>query len=179
MLILLALIAAGATAKTQGGAACPLKPGSPSGGDVQWAFTESGAPQGAHHGIKSSYTHGRGSWTKGRAIGRACSQDTLTKGSPRDLVLSVSGKAKLSPKVTEHGHLGVRLTIGVRVSASDDLACAVGNRGTITMFASYFSIHRDSLKLHFAAGCTGHNLSYAGSALHVYIARHGAQVNTA
>ncbi len=93
-------------------------------------------------------------------------------------MLTIAGKAKLSPKVTELGLLGVRLVLPVRVSASDDSACAAGTGGTVTLFASYYAIHRDSLKLHFAAGCAGHNFTYRGSRLHVLIARHGAQVNT-
>jgi hypothetical protein len=172
------VFAAGAAAKPKDRALCPLKAGSPSGGDVQWAFTETGPPGGKHDGIRSSYTHGRGNWTTGRATGKACSQDSPSKGPSRNLVLTIAGKAKLSPKVTELGLLGVRLVLPVRVSASDDSACAAGTGGTVTLFASYYAIHRDSLKLHFAAGCAGHNFTYRGSRLHVLIARHGAQVNT-
>jgi hypothetical protein len=172
------VVAAGAVAKPGDRALCPLKAGSPSGGDVQWAFTETGHPSGKHAGIRSSYIHGRGNWTAGRAIGKACSQDSLSKGPARNLVLTVAGKAKLSPKVTELGLLGVRLVLPVRVSASDDTACPARTRGTLTLFASYYAIHRDSLKLHFAAGCAGHNLTYRGSRLHVLIARHGVQVST-
>jgi hypothetical protein len=172
------VIAAGAAAKPADRALCPLKAGSPSGGDVQWAFSETGPPSGAHRGISSSYTHGRGTWTGGRASGRACSEDSPTKGPSRNLVLAVAGKAKLSPKVTELGLLGVRLVLPVRVSASDDPACSAGTRGTATLFASYFAIHRDSLSLHFATGCAEHDHSYGGSGLHVLVARDGAQVNT-
>jgi len=66
----------------------------------------------------------------------------------------------------------------VKVRASDDMTCGTGAIGTITLFASYYSVHRDTVQIHFSGRCTGHNLSYSGSALHVYIARHGAQVNT-
>jgi hypothetical protein len=55
---------------------------------------------------------------------------------------------------------------------------AKGATGTITLFASYYSVHRDAMQIHFSAPCRGHNLSYSGSALHIYIARHGAQVNS-
>ncbi len=170
------VVAAGAAAKPAVRASCPLKAGSPSGGDVQWAFTETGPPSGKH-GVRSSYTHGRGNWTTGRATGKACSQDSLIKGPSRNLVLIVAGNAKLSPHVTELGLPGVRLALQVRITASDDRACLAGTRGTVTLFASYYAIHRDSLKLHFAAGCAAHNLTYRGSRLHVLIARHGAQVN--
>jgi hypothetical protein len=62
--------------------------------------------------------------------------------------------------------------------ASDDAACSKGSKGTITLFASYYSVHYDTMKLHFGPGCKGHNLSYASPHLVVLITRHGAQVNT-
>jgi len=173
-----AVIAAAAGAKPADRAQCPLTTGLPSGGDVQWAFTETGAPNDRHPGISSSYTHGRGSWRGGRANGTVCSQDVLTRGPSRNLVLGVGGPAMLTAKVTELGLLGVRLVLPVRVSASDDGTCATGTRGTVTLFASYFAIHRDSLSLHFAAPCADHNHVYTGSRLHVLIARGGAQVNS-
>lgn len=178
VIVAVTAVAAAAAAKPAAHATCPLKPGSPSGGDVQWAFTESGAPSDQHKGIKTSYTHGRGNWTSGKTTGKACSQDTLTKGPARNLVLSAAGKAKLTGRVTQSGLLGVRLVLPLRVSASDDSACAVGTRGTATLFASYFSIHRDTAALHFPKACADHNHRFGGPSLHVYIARHGAQVNT-
>jgi hypothetical protein len=174
-----AVIAAGAAAKPSNAANCPLKTGSPSGGNVQWAFTETGAPGGSHPGISSSYTHGRGSWTGGRATGTVCSEDSPTKGPQRKLVLAVAGKARLSPGITQSGLPGVGLVLPVRVSASDDGACAAGTHGTVTLFASYHAIHRDSLRLRFAAACADHDHRYGGSQLHVLIARNGAQVNSA
>jgi hypothetical protein len=170
------LLALPASAKS-GLVACPLQPGVPSGGDVQWAFSDSGRPIG--NAVKASYVHGRGSWTSGRATGTACTTDSPTKGGGvRDLVLAASGKSKLTGRVTQGGLLGVRLVLPVKVRASDDKACAKGATGTITLFASYYSVHRDTMQIHFNPLCTGHNRSYSGSALHVYIARHGAQVNT-
>jgi hypothetical protein len=170
----LAVSAAGAE---PGQVICPIAPGTPSGGDVQWAFSDSGRP--AANAIKSSYVHGRGSWTNGRATGTVCSTDSPTKtGVVRHLVLAVGGQSKLTGRVTENGLLGVRVVVPVKVRASDDLTCATGATGTITLFASYYSVHRDTMRIHFSARCTGHNLSYGGSALHVYIARDGAQVNT-
>ena len=178
VMAVIAVIAAGASAKPAAQVTCPFKAGSPTGGDVQWAFTESAAPSDQHKGIKTSYTHGRGNWTNGKTTGKACSQDTLTKGPARNLVLSAAGKAKLTGRVTQSGLLGVRLVVPLKVSASDDSACAVGTRGTITLFASYFSIHRDTAALHFAKPCADHDHHFAGSSLHVLITRHGAQVNT-
>jgi hypothetical protein len=149
----------------------------PTTGDVQWAFSDSGRP--AAHAVKSSYVHGRGTWTSGRAIGTACATDSLRTGhGARDLVLAIGGKSKLTGRVTQGGLLGVRLVLPVRVRASDDKACAKGTLGTITLCASYYSTHRDTMQIRFRPRCTGHNLSYSGSTLRVYIARHGAQVNT-
>jgi hypothetical protein len=174
VLLGLALAASVATAGS-GRVTCPLHPGTPTGGDVQWAFTDSGRPAGS--AVKSSYVHGRGTWTKGDGTGAACTTDSLKgQGSVRDLVLKVGGRSKLSKQVKQGGHSGVRLLLSVKVRASDDPSCAKAATGTITLFASYGSVHRDAMRIHFGAHCTGHNLSYRGSALHVYIARHGAQV---
>ncbi len=168
----------GATASAQSArVACPLRPGSPSGGDVQWAFSDSARP--INNAVGSSYVHGRGTWTSGRATGTACTTDSLrTGGGVRDLVLAVSGRSTLTGRVTQGGLLGVRLVLPIKVRASDDRRCAKGASGTITLFASYYSVHRDTLQIHFGSRCAGHSLSYRGSAVHVLIARHGAQVNT-
>ena len=174
---LVALLLAVPASTKSGHVACPVQPGAPSGGDVQWAFSDSGRPVG--NAVKASYVHGRGSWTSGRVTGTACTTDSLTKGKVvRDLVLAVSGKSKLTGRVTQGGLLGVQLALPMKVRASDDQDCAKGATGTITLFASYYSVHRDTMQIHFNSRCGGHNRSYSGSALHVYIARHGVQVNT-
>jgi hypothetical protein len=172
-----AAIAAAASGLSPAKVQCPLKVGLPSGGDVQWAFSESGPPSGGHRGLKTSYTHGRGNWTSGRATGTVCGQDTLTSGPSRDVVLKVAGKAKLSPGISEFGLPGVGLALRVRILASDDAGCAAGTRGTVKLFASYHAVHRDSASLHFAAACADHNHHYSGAQLQVLITRHGAQVN--
>src|ERR1700722_5162046 len=137
---LVALLLAIPAGARSGHAVCPLQPGAPSGGDVQWAFSDSGRPVG--NAVKASYVHGRGSWTSGRATGTACTTDSLTqRGGGRDLVLATSGTSKLTGRITQGGLLGVRLVLPVSVRASDDTACANGVTGTITLFASYFSVH--------------------------------------
>jgi hypothetical protein len=157
---------------------CPIK-ASASSSPVEWAFTESGAPSGAHKGIGSSYTHGKGLWQGGKATGTVCHEDSLTGGKgSQNLVLAMAGGSKLSPHVTRLGLLGVELALKVKVSASDDSACAVGTSGTVTLFASYYSTHKDSLALSFGAGCADHDHRYSGSSLHVLITRKGAQVNS-
>lgn len=175
--VLVALLLAVPASAKSGHVTCPLQPGAPSGGDVQWAFSDSGRPVG--NAVTASYVHGRGSWTSGRATGTACATDSLSKGGGvRDLVLAVGGKSKLTGRVTQGGLPGVRLVLPVKVSASDDKACAKGATGTMTLFASYYSVHRDTMQIQFNSRCTGHDRSYSGSDLHVYIARHGAQVTT-
>jgi hypothetical protein len=72
----------------------------------------------------------------------------------------------------------VELALKVKVSASDDPACPIGTSGTVAMFASYYSVHKDSLTLSFNGGCADHNHRYGGSSLHVLITRKGAQVNS-
>jgi hypothetical protein len=164
--------------RTASSAHCPIGAGSPSGGSVQWAFTESGPPSGPHAGISSSYTHGRGNWSGGHATGTACHEDSLTGGhGSRELVLKITGSARLSPGITRMGLRGVALELKDTVSASSDPECTVGTHGTVTLFASYYSVHSDSLQLHFTGGCSNHDHSFTGPQLHVLLTRGGAQVN--
>ncbi len=167
-----------ATGRAASSAHCPIGAGSPSGGSVQWAFTESGPPSGSHPGVASSYTHGRGNWSNGHATGTACHEDSLTGGhGSRELVLKIAGSARLSPGITRRGMRGVALELKGTVSASSDPECTTGTKGTVTLFASYYSVHRDSLQLHFVGGCEDHDHTYSGSQLHVLLTRDGAQVN--
>jgi hypothetical protein len=173
--VLAASGSAGATTKVK----CPIK-ASASSSPVEWAFTESAPPTGPHKGIASSYTHGHGRWQNGKASGTICHADQLTAGrGSRNLVLAMAGGSKLSPHVKRLGLLGVELTLKVRVAAGDDPACPVGVAGTVTLFASYFSVHRDSLRMRFATACSTHDHLFTGSSLHVLITRKGAQVNSA
>jgi hypothetical protein len=175
-LIALVIAASGASASS-GKVVCPIKPSPspPTTGDVQWTFTDSGRPHDP--AVSLSYVHGRGTWTSGRSTGTGCTSDRR-HGVVRNLVLSLTGKSKVSGRVTQGGLLGVRLLLPVKVLASDDKSCTKGATGTITLFASYYSVHQDTMQMHFSSHCTGHNLKYSGSLLHVYISRHGAQVNT-
>lgn len=173
------LAGASAGAAGPGSARCPIKAASAASALVQWAFTETGAPSGSHPGIASSYTHGRGTWVSGRARGTICHQDSAPGAPSRNLVLSVTGSARLSPGITRLGLPGVQLTLPVSVSASDDPACPAGVRGSVTLFASYHEVHRDSVRLRFAAACAAHDHVYTGARLHVLIARNGHQVNSA
>jgi hypothetical protein len=158
-------------------AACPLKPSSQSPTGEAWAFTQTGPPSSAHPGITSSYTHGRGTWSNGHGAGTICNEDSVSGHPSHNLVLAVAGSARISPHITRLGHLGVGLVLNVTVSASDDQTCPAQTRGTVTLFASYYQGHHDSLQLHLAGACSAYDYTYTGSQLHVLIADNGRQVN--
>jgi hypothetical protein len=183
-LIALATLASASALATQPSGAAPASAKCPasassSAGPVQWAFSELGAPAPVSATVNWSWTRGHGSWSSGRASGTICSQDKGGGLASRNLVLTVSGTSTLSPKITKLGLLGVGIVLPVAVSASDDAACPQGTRGSLTLFASYFAVHRDSIVLHFAAPCSSHDHRFSGTTVHVLIARNGHQVNTA
>jgi hypothetical protein len=158
-------------------AKCPLKPSSAAPRGEAWAFTVTSAPAGAHPGITSSYAHGRGTWTHGRGRGQICRADAVAGVPAHNVVLSVAGSARVSPHVTRLGKPGVEVQLKVSVSASGFASCVVGTRGTVAIFASYYSTHRDRLQFLFKAGCAAENATFLGSPLHALITRNGRQVN--
>jgi len=155
---------------------CPAS--SDTGGTVQWAFSVIGAPTPATPPGYRSWTRGEGNWTAGTATGAVCVNDSGGGRAARALVLAPAGRSTISPHTTELGLLGVGLVIPVRVAASNDADCPKGSTGRVALFASYYSVHKDSITTHFAAGCTGHNHTFTGSGVRVLIAHDGAQVNT-
>jgi len=175
--------AASALAFAGGAAAAVTCPASTSAasastvGSVQWAFSVIGAPTAGASGVTSSWTRGNGVWNGGKATGTICSED---KGSfaRRDLVLKVSGSSVLLPKTTRLGLLGVSIVVPVTVSASDESACPTATHGTVTLFASYYSVHHDSIALHFTGACAAHDHTFTGAIVKVLITRNGAQVNS-
>jgi hypothetical protein len=147
-------------------------------GPVQWAFSVIGAPSATGAAIKNSWTRGNGTWNAGHANGTIC-MDDQGGGSPKSrIVLSATGPSVLSPGVTKLGLKGVGIVIHVRVSATDDTSCTRGARGTVTLFASYYSVHRDSIVTRFGAACSDHDLTFTGPIVHAEISRNGAQVNS-
>ena len=166
-----------ASASAAGSVTCPASVAS--AGPVQWLFTQLGAPTPPSPSLSWSWTRGGGTWNAGRASGTICSEDKGGGKPTRRLVLTVAGAATLSPRITKLGLLGVGLVIAVRVRATDDAACVKGTTGTVTMFASYYSVHRDSIVLHFAPACADHDHTFTGSAVRLEISRNGAQVNSA
>ena len=178
-------VAAAAVTLVPGGSAatprvkCPLDAtSSASSRQVQWAFSQYGPPVGRHRGLTKSYTHGRGTWLGERAHGWVCHQD-MGGGSPtRHVVLRTTATgSQLHGMVTRLGKLGVEIVLPLKVTATDDSACAVGTRATITLFASYYEFHITRGVLRFEAGCRRHDHTYRNPALKVLITRKGAQVN--
>jgi hypothetical protein len=170
-------VAAPARAASTDPASCPLKPSSATPPGEAWAFTDTGPPSSAHPGVSSSYTHGRGTWGAGRGSGTICVEDGTSAGASHNLVLAVAGQARISPQITRLGHPGVGLVLKVSVNASDDQACTAGTHGTVTLFASYYQGHHDSVQFHFAAPCGAYDYTYSGSAVHALIADDGHQVS--
>jgi hypothetical protein len=158
-------------------AACPLQPTSATPSGEAWAFTETSSPATPHPGIVSSYSHGRGTWGAGRGAGMICTEDGVAGQRTHNLVLAVTGAAHISPQITRLGHLGAGLVLNVKVAASDDHSCAAGERGTVTLFASYYQGHHDSFELRLSGGCDSYRYTYTGSQVHVLIADNGRQVN--
>jgi hypothetical protein len=149
-------------------------------GPVQWAFTGLGAPSASKAGVTDSWFRGTGTWDNGGAHGTICADDQ-GGGAPKNRIVLVTSStaAALTPHVTKLGLLGVAIVIPVTVSATSDSACPKGTSGTVTLFASYYATHHDSLVAHFKSACSDHDLTFTGTDLHVEISRNGAQVNAA
>jgi hypothetical protein len=180
LLAVLGVAALGALASAASPAAakvtCPAS--SDTGGTVQWAFSVIGPPTPATPAGYRSWTRGEGNWSAGTATGAVCVNDSGGGLPTRALVLAPAGRSTISAHVTELGLLGVRLVLPVKVAATNDAACPKGSTGSVTLFASYYSIHKDSITTHFASGCSGHNHTFTGTGVKVLIAHDGAQVNT-
>jgi hypothetical protein len=174
----LAVLVPALTGASPASAKCPASAGA-SAGPVQWVFSELGAPTPVSATVNWSWTHGSGGWASGGASGLICSQDKGGGLATRNLVLKVSGSSTLSPRITKLGLLGVGIVLPVTVSATDDPSCPRGTKGSVTLFASYFAVHRDSVVTHFASPCASHDHHFISSTVHVLIARNGHQVNAA
>ncbi len=168
---------ADASAAPARGVRCPLESSSTIPSGEAWAFHDTGLPSTPHPGVASAYIHGRGGWAGGRGSGTICWQNRAASGGSHDIVLTVSGSLRLSPRVTRLGHPGVVLVLHASVAASDDPACAAGAHGTVTIFASYYEGHHDSVELRFNSGCTPYDAAFLGPTLYALIAENGRQVN--
>ncbi len=173
-----ALATAPATGATSADPAhCPLQSSSAIPPGDAWAFHDTALPAAAHAGVSSSYIHGRGSWGGGHGSGTICQQQGAASGPAHNIVLSAEGPASVSPRVIRLGHLGVTLSLHAKVAASDDPACVPATPVGVTIFASYYEGHHDSLQLHFAGSCSAFDATFSGPALYALIAASGHQVN--
>ena len=64
------------------------------------------------------------------------------------------------------------------VTGSSAKTCQDGTTGTVSLFASYYSVHSDKAVLSFGAGCATHDDTFTGSILHVEISREGHEVTS-
>jgi len=162
---------------SRAGVRCPLKSSSAIPSGDAWAFHETGVPSTPHPGITSSYIHGRGDWGGGHGSGTICQENRSSTGPSRDIVLTIAGSSHVSPGITRLGHPGAGLALDATVAASSDPRCSDGTHATVTIFASYYEGHHDSVQLHFAGGCTPYDATFLGSQLYALIAENGHQVN--
>jgi hypothetical protein len=180
LLVALTLLALGAVSAGAGTSTdptrCPLKPSSTIPSGEAWTFSANGSPTSPHPGVTSTYTHGRGTWANGRGTGTICTEAGGAGHAAGKLVLTVAGSATISTEITRLGHLGVGLVLHMTVGASEVPACPKGERGTLTLFASYFQGHFDSAQLRFAGPCRSYDYRFAGPRLLVLIARNGGAV---
>jgi len=144
---------------------------------AQWVWSAYGQPSSSNSTVSYSQSGGNGTWAGGSAKGTICSEDQGGGQPKRSLVMKVSGPSKLSPGITRGGLLGIGITLGVSVSASGDPSvCPVGSTGTVTLFASYYSTHRDRASMVFNGSCSAWDESFSGHILHVEISNHGAMI---
>lgn len=155
---------------------CPLRPSSQLPGGDAWAFTYSG-PTVSGEGSRIGYTHGRGSWG-GSGKGTICMSAEIPGAGRAELVLQVTGGAKISPRITRLGRLGVGLALNLKVVSAQAM-CPSGTSGSIGLFASYYESHHDSVRVSFQAPCTALDVAFHGTRLKALIARNGGQVNSA
>lgn len=171
-------IAASAPATAAARVTCPLdaKRSASVAASVQWAFSQFGPPTGRHPGITKSYTHGRGTWDGGTARGWVCHQDMGGGEDTRHLVMRVTRtSSRLRGHVTRLGMLGVEIRLPLEVTRTDDDSCAVGTRATMTLFASYYSVHVTRGALRFAAGCRVHDHTWRNPQLKVLVQHPGGR----
>jgi hypothetical protein len=168
--------ATGATSKPKV-VSCPVQIASAVAGPDQWIWSAFGKPSSSSSKVSYSQTGGNGSWNNGQAKGTICSQDQGGGQPKRSIVLNVSGASKLTPMTKQLGLLGVSIVFPVTVSKSGDPAvCPIGATGTVSLFASYFSIHDDKASMQFTGTCAAWDETFTGSILHVKISHFGAEI---
>jgi hypothetical protein len=137
-------------------------------GSQAWGF-HAGVPVSAAAG---SYAHGRGSLQGEHAGGAICQVDRVAGSPDRQIILSI-GHGAVTPEhaVTVGGVLGNEMRLPVHVRSSTDTRCKVGTNGTVTLFASYNGVHKDSVRFTFPTACGRHDHLYSGSGVVALVPR--------
>ena len=144
---------------------------------AQWVWSAYGKPASSGGSVSYSQTGGNGTWSGGSAHGTICSENQGGGKPKRSIVLKVAGASKLTPGITRGGLLGIGITLHVTVIKSGDPnVCPVGSTGTVTLFASYYSTHRDRASIVYNGTCSSWNESFSGSILHVGISNSGHMI---
>jgi hypothetical protein len=137
-------------------------------GSQAWGF-HAGVPISAAAG---SYAHGRGSLQGEHAGGAICQVDRVAGSPDRQIIVSI-GHGAVTPEhaVTVGGVLGNEMRLPVHVVSTTDPRCKVGTNGTVTLFASYNGVHRDSVRFAFPKACARHDHIYSGSGVVALVPR--------
>jgi hypothetical protein len=113
-------------------------------------------PTATHTGSRG---HAKVSLSARTASGVMCEVNTAGAG----ILLSIGHRLIYSSHhAVMFGVPGNILKTHVRVKRTTDRSCPAGTIGTLTVFASYNGVHKDSVQLSFPAACRSHRDRYTG-----------------
>lgn len=107
--------------------------------------------------------HGYANLPAHTAKGNICQVNRPRHKRDREIILTVGPRFKYSSHyAVKWGVPGNIIALNVRVRHSTDPTCRVGTPGTVTIFASYNGVHRDSVQFFFPPACARHRRLYKG-----------------
>jgi hypothetical protein len=107
--------------------------------------------------------HGHANLSTHTANGVICQVNRPRHKRDREIILSIGRHFNYSSHyAVKWGVPGNIIQLNVNVKHSWDPKCRVGTHGTVTIFASYNGVHRDSVKFWFRAPCATHRRLYTG-----------------
>lgn len=107
--------------------------------------------------------HGHANLSRHTANGIICQVNRPRHKRDREVILTVGHRFNFSSHyAVKWGVPGNIIQLNVRVKHSTDPTCRVGTWGTVTIFASYNGVHRDSVQFAFPAACARHRRLYRG-----------------
>ena len=107
--------------------------------------------------------HGYANLSARTAKGNICQVNRARHKPDREIILTVGPRFIYSSHyAVKWGVPGNIIQLNVRVRHSTDPKCRVGTPGTVTIFASYNGVHRDSVQFSFPAACARHRRLYTG-----------------